>query len=262
MAKPILSDLDFNNITRILNLPDAVSNQQPVTLAQLNSLVNGLAWKDNCRVATQSNINLSSPGVTIDGSTMVSGDRVLVMNQTTASANGIYLWNGAAVVMTRAADTNTANSLESAIVTVDEGTSAGATYRQTAVNFTLDTTSIVWVAFGVAAPAASETIAGIAEIATQTEVNTGSDDLRFVTPLKLSSWSNKPKRYAVSIGDGSATQYTVTHNLGTLDCIIQVFRNSDGASVLVDQTRTSINAVRIDFAAAPASNAYRVVILA
>ena len=34
-------------------------------------------------------------------------------------------------------------------------------------------------------PDASETVKGIAEIATQTETNTGTDDLRFVTPLKL-----------------------------------------------------------------------------
>lgn len=35
------------------------------------------------------------------------------------------------------------------------------------------------------APSASETVAGIAEIATQTETNTGTDDARIVTPLKL-----------------------------------------------------------------------------
>jgi hypothetical protein len=38
---------------------------------------------------------------------------------------------------------------------------------------------------GAAAPAASETVAGIAEFATQTEVNTGTDDARIVTPLKF-----------------------------------------------------------------------------
>jgi hypothetical protein len=36
-----------------------------------------------------------------------------------------------------------------------------------------------------APPAASETVAGIAELATQTETNTGTDDLRIVTPLKF-----------------------------------------------------------------------------
>lgn len=36
---------------------------------------------------------------------------------------------------------------------------------------------------------ASETAAGIGEIATQTETNTGTDDARFVTPLKLENWT-------------------------------------------------------------------------
>lgn len=36
-----------------------------------------------------------------------------------------------------------------------------------------------------APPDASETVKGIAELATQTEVNTGTDDLRIVTPLKF-----------------------------------------------------------------------------
>lgn len=36
---------------------------------------------------------------------------------------------------------------------------------------------------------ASETVSGIAEIATQGETDTGTDDTRFVTPLKLKTWS-------------------------------------------------------------------------
>lgn len=43
-------------------------------------------------------------------------------------------------------------------------------------------------ATGQAAPDASETVKGIAEIATQAETNTGTDDARLVTPLKLVTW--------------------------------------------------------------------------
>lgn len=38
---------------------------------------------------------------------------------------------------------------------------------------------------GASVPDASETVKGIAELATQTETNTGTDDLKIVTPLKL-----------------------------------------------------------------------------
>ena len=47
--------------------------------------------------------------------TMVAGDRFLAKDQTTASENGIYVWNGAAVAATRAADANTAAELEQAV---------------------------------------------------------------------------------------------------------------------------------------------------
>lgn len=39
------------------------------------------------------------------------------------------------------------------------------------------------------AAAASETVAGKAELATQAETNTGTDDARIVTPLKLTTWT-------------------------------------------------------------------------
>lgn len=42
-------------------------------------------------------------------------------------------------------------------------------------------------ASSISIPAASETVAGILELATQAEVNTGTDDLRAVTPLKLAT---------------------------------------------------------------------------
>jgi hypothetical protein len=40
----------------------------------------------------------------------------------------------------------------------------------------------------VSTPPASETVAGIAELATQVEVDAGTDDLRIVTPLKLTTY--------------------------------------------------------------------------
>jgi hypothetical protein len=67
-------------------------------------------------------------------------------------------------------------------------------------------------------------------------------------------------RYAQSYGDGAALAYTITHNLATLDVIVQVFRNSDGVEVEVDVTRTAINTVSIAHAVAPTANQYRVVV--
>lgn len=262
MARSILTNLDFNSAAKAVNLPTPTAAGDAATKGYVDSAVEGLAWKDSCRVATQSNLNLAAPGATVDGVTLVAGDRVLVRSQTTAFENGVYVWNGAAVAMTRSADANAADELEQAVVTVEEGTSAGATFRQTAVNFTLGSGSVAWTSFGTSAPAASETTAGIAELATQGETDAGTDDLRIVTPLKLATYSGRKLKYSADIGDGSATQYTVTHNLGTRDAHVTVFRNSGTYDdVLPDVERTSANAVRLTFASAPAANAFRVVVL-
>ncbi|MGE0196093.1 MAG: hypothetical protein AB7P48_10775 [Methylocystis sp.] len=263
MSKQVLTDLDFNSVAKLLNFPDPTAAQHAATKAYVDSAVEGLAWKDSVRVATQSNLNLASPGSTIDGVTMVAGDRVLVRAQSSAAENGIYIWNGAATPATRAPDASTAAELEQAVTTVEEGTSAGASYRQTAVNITLGSGAVSWTAFGTAAGSASESSAGVAEIATQGETDTGTDDARIVTPLKLANWSGRKLKYATDVGDGSATQYTITHNFNTRDVQVEVYRNSGNYdSVIVDVERTSVNAVRLTFASAPSSNQFRVVALA
>lgn len=262
MAKLILTDLDLNSVSRLVNLPDPTAAQHAATKAYVDSAVEGLAWKDSCRVATQSNINLSSPGSTIDSISLSNGDRVLVRAQTSASANGIYVYTGASTAMSRALDASTAAELEQAVTTVEEGTSAGVSYRQTAVNFTLDSGDVLWTTFGQAAGAASESSAGLIEIATQAETNTGTDDARAVTPLKLANYTGFARGYAVDVGDGSATSYVVTHNLGSRDVIVMVRDNSSPyAEVICDVEVTTTNTVTLVFASAPTSNKYRVIVV-
>lgn len=263
MAIDVQRTLDFGNARKITNLPNPTNAQDAATKAYVDSAVEGLAWKDSARVSTQANLNLASPGATIDGITMASGDRVLVRAQTTASENGIYIWNGAATPATRALDASTAAELEQAVLTVEEGTSAGVTYRQTAVNFTLDTNDVLWSVFGSSAGAASETSAGIAELATQAETDAGTDDARIVTPLKLATSPWAKKQFLANIGDGSATSYAVTHNLNTRDVQVEIYRNSGNYdTVLAEIQRTSVNQITVVFDTAPASNAYRVVVRA
>ena len=262
MAKQILSDLDFNSAARIQNLPAATASGQPVTYDQLNSAIEGLAWKDSVRVASAANLTISGPGATIDGITMVVNDRVLAKDQTTGSQNGIYVWNGAAIPMTRAADASIFAELEQAVVTVEEGTSAGASFRQTAVNGTIDSTTVTWASFGTSAAAASETTAGVAELATQSETDAGTDDLRIVSPLKLANWSGRKRKATQTIGDGSATSFNIDHNFNSRDVTVEVYRNSGNYdTVLCDVTRPSVNRVTLPFAAAPAASAFTVVVL-
>ena len=98
----------------------------------VDSLVNGVHWKESCRIRVASNVDISSPGSTLDGLAMSSGQRVLLVSQTTATECGIYDYNGAASAMTRASDADAYTELNGAAVFIREGTSADTGYTQTA----------------------------------------------------------------------------------------------------------------------------------
>ena len=68
------------------------------------------------------------------------------------------------------------------------------------------------------------------------------------------------REMAVSIGNGTATQYYVAHNFGTRDVIVQLFDNTTYDTVFADVTRDSLSNVLIEFASAPALNSIRVLI--
>lgn len=102
------------------------------------------AWvKRSVRVATTANITLSG-AQTIDGIAVVAGDRVLVKDQTTTAANGIYV--ASATAWTRAADADTASELAGALVNVDLGTVNGGAAFDSDLRSTdtLGTTAITW----------------------------------------------------------------------------------------------------------------------
>lgn len=254
MPKLIGSNLDFNNTTRILNLPAPASANEPVRSADLNAAIEGIKQKDAARAATQGNLNLAAPGATLDGIALANGDRVLVRNQTAQSENGIYIFNGAAAAMTRAADANTAAELTNALVPILDGTDAGKSFRQTATNPTIGTSSILFVAFG--------TSGGVVAFASQAETDAGNETAKAVTPATLKGSIYAKRKIAADFGDGTATQFDVTHNLNTRDVEVEVYRNSGAYdTVFCDVERPDANTVRLRFAAAPTANQFRAVIL-
>lgn len=118
-----------------------------------------------------------------------------------------------------------------------------------------------WIQLEVNRDQATETTLGLAEIATQAETNTGTDDLRIVTPLKLKTLLDaRVGGYAANIGNGSATSYAVSHALNTIDVIVMLKDNATLEEVFADVVITDANTVTVSFALAPALNAYRVII--
>jgi len=81
--------------------------------------INILDIKQSCRVATTANITLSSEQ-TIDGISVVSGDRVLVKDQSNSANNGIYICSTG--TWQRAPDFDTGTVSSGAFTFIEEGT--------------------------------------------------------------------------------------------------------------------------------------------
>lgn len=65
---------------------------------------------------------------------------------------------------------------------------------------------------------------------------------------------------AQTVGNAVDNSFTVTHNFGTRDVIVQIFDNATYDTVIADTVRSSTNAVEVTFSTAPGTNAYRVVV--
>jgi hypothetical protein len=120
-----LAALDVNlNSKKITGLATPVSGTDAANKAYVDAAAQGLDVKPSCRVASVllTNIPIASPGATIDGVTMVVGDRVLVKENSSNIENGIYVWNGAAVPMTRSTDADTSAEVTPGMFTfIEEG---------------------------------------------------------------------------------------------------------------------------------------------
>lgn len=108
---------------KLTNLGTPTADADGATKGYVDSVAQGLDVKASVRVATTANITLSGTQ-TIDGVTLVAGDRVLVKDQTTGADNGIYVVASGA--WTRATDADTSAKVTSGLFTfIEEGTDNG-----------------------------------------------------------------------------------------------------------------------------------------
>ena len=80
---------------------------------------------DNITAAVVTNIATDSPGTTADGVDLKAGNRVLLVSQTVATENGVYVWHGATVPLVRATDADSASKLSDAQAVVTDGLHRG-----------------------------------------------------------------------------------------------------------------------------------------
>lgn len=121
--------------------------------------------------------------------------------------------------------------------------------------------------FTVTAETASASNPGVVELATDTETTTGTDTGRATTPANVKAAIDARSKTLTISGDGSTTTFSLTHSLGSLNCIVQVMDYGDAGSgatyetVYADVVRHDANNVRVTFATAPATTQdYKVMI--
>jgi len=109
-------------------------------------------------------------------------------------------------------------------------------------------------------PDASTTTKGIIEIATSTEVKTGSDTARAITASGLAAKS-VTAQIDVSQANFISNKYAeITHNLGTEDVLVQLFDATTKQTVYADVARTdkadtaSTSKVKISFGVVPGND--------
>lgn len=260
LAVPTAS-VSFNS-QKITGLAEPTAGTDAATKNYVDTAVAGIDWKASVVAATTGTITLSGEQ-TIDGVAVVAGDRVLVKNQGTASQNGIYVASASGWSRSSDADGN-AEVTAGFAVFVTEGTVNGDTgwVLTTDDVVTVGTTELTFTQFtGLGQIVAGD---GLTKSGNVLNAVAGTGIAVTADAIAVDRTTNGAKValiYTASIGDGAATSYTVTHNLGSKDVGVTIYDNaSPYAEVFADVEHTSTSAVTVKFAVAPTSNKYRVVV--
>jgi hypothetical protein len=227
---------------------------QAATKQYVDNVATGLLdFKASVRVATTAVITLSGTQ-TIDGVAVIAGDRVLVKDQGTASANGIYV--AAAGAWSRAADADTSGEVTSGMYCyVEEGTTNGNAgfVLSTANPITLGTTSLTFIQF-----------TGLGQIAVSTGLqksgNTLSIDSTVATSSNLLSFfaattsAQLKTKITDATGSGGALVFAIsptltTPNIGAATAAsingVTISSTSGALTVANGKTFTSLNTITL-----------------
>ena len=258
----VMNGLDLQS-QKVINLADPSANTDAANKQYVDNVARGLSWKAPVRVATTANGTLATAfanAQSVDGVTLVTGDRILLKNQTTGSENGIYTVN-ATGAPTRAVDADTNGELAPGTsVSVTEGTTnADKVFMIISdVAITIGTTSQTWGQLGGGTTYTGGNGISVAGSVISAVQNTGiivnGSGIGIDTSIVA-------RKFSANIGNGASTSIAVTHNLGTKDVKVTVRTVADDSHVLADVVSTDVNNVTVTFATAPATNAYRVTVV-
>jgi len=149
------------------------------TTGTLASITGGTVTYNNGTAGVGATLTLSVALTTLDGYTLLNGDRVLVKNEATQANNGIYTWATGGTVLTRATDFDTAAEMASGDFTfVSNGTLyANTGWVQTDPVTVVGTSPVTWIQFsgsGTYTAGTGLTLTGTQFSITNTAVTAGS----------------------------------------------------------------------------------------
>jgi hypothetical protein len=256
------ASVDLNS-QKITNLATPTSATDAANKGYVDAAVVGIDWKASVRVATTAAVTLATAfenGDVLDGVTLATGNRVLVKDQADGAENGIYTVN-ASGAPTRATDADTAAEVTASFaVFVEEGT-VNADSAWTLTNngtVTIGTTALVFTQFTglgqITAGNGLTKLANTLDVVAGTGIIANANDVAIDTAVVV-------RKYASNLGDGSATSYTITHNLGTRDVTVALYEvASPYAEVVADVEHATTNTITVKFTVAPTTDQFRVVV--
>jgi hypothetical protein len=277
------ADVNLNNF-KVTNLATPVSSTDAANKQYVDDVAQGLNIHAASYAGTTANLNAtysngtSGVGATLtnagaqaafatDGVSPSINARILVKNQTTQAQNGIYTLTTVGTVstnwvLTRATDFDTSAEIAGGDFTfVDAGsTLANTGWVSVDEVSTVGTDPVVFQQFSGAGTYTASTgvlltgtnFTGV--VVASGGLSVGASGFELDTTIAV-------RKYAANVGDGTATTYTVSHNLGTKDVIVSVYDNSSPyAELICDVQHTSTTAITLLFSVAPTSNQYRVVV--
>lgn len=255
-------DVPFNS-KKITGLLDPTNAQDGATKnyvdAAVQSSAAGIDSKASVRLLAVANVAALSGLTAIDGVTPAIGDRVLLTAQTTGSQNGVYV--AASGAWSRALDADQNNEITpGAFWFVEEGTTYSKTQWRcnNSGGIVVGTTSITIVQFGATLAYTGGNglvlTGGDFAVGAGTGIVVGADNVAIDTAVVT-------RKYSANVGDAAAVFFVVTHNLGTTDVTVAVYRNGGSFDqVECDIEHTSTNTITVRFAAVPSAAQFRVVV--
>lgn len=253
---------------KITGLGNPTDDQDAATKYYVDQAVQGLTWKKAANLLSTVNVALTGSTGTLNIDTYGaltsadSGYRIVLTNQTTDTEDGIYVYtdNGTSYTLTRATDADPYTELIGASIYVQEGTTKAGTSWVQSNHYLTSFAGQTWVQIAGPGTLTAGNGINITSNVVSAVVESGAGLSLSGSGLAIDT-AVVVRKYAASVGDGSNTTYTVTHNLGTRDVQVTVYDNSSPyAEVMVDVQHTSTTAIAVLFSVAPTSNQYRVVV--